>query len=332
VGSVSGAQASATVGTPYDNGKVAFTIADGSTDFLVSDAFTFTTTQGAMKAAGQEWIYEGRASDQTDGGWVKGRGLAGTESIYVGLRSAIDAGNDIYSIEIGGAQGFNAAFGWASQVGKSPTTYVASWNSSVPYWIVASGRRFVVVSKVSTTYHAMYGGLILPYATPSQYPYPHFIGGHGASNLRWSDTSVGFRQFIDPGATSTATNTGANLCFPDGSWQYFSNFTNSSGNDSLNITTGRSIWPYAGGGSATHVDDRLREMRDNIDGTYTLLPLILSCESPSRQVFGEFDGCYWVSGYGNAAENIITVSGQDYLVVQNIFRTNRWNYWALKLA
>lgn len=42
VGSVSGAQADAVVGTAYDNGKVAFTIADGSTDFVVGDTFTVT--------------------------------------------------------------------------------------------------------------------------------------------------------------------------------------------------------------------------------------------------------------------------------------------------
>jgi hypothetical protein len=261
-----------------------------------------------------------------------GPGLAGTDEIYVGLQAVNDVPNDIYGIEIRGAAGFNAAQSFSTQVGSSPTSYVACWNSPMTYWIVASGRRFVVVIKVSTTYHAIYGGLILPYATPSQYPYPLFIGGESNSNLRWSDTTVGFRQFVDPGAPSSATNSGTNFCFPDGSWQYFCNWLNSSGNDSL-ATLGRSVWPYAGSSdSSQQVDNRLREMRDNIDGTYTLLPLILSCETPSRQVFGEIDGCYYVSGYGNAAENIITISGQDYLVVQNIFRTNRWNYWALKLA
>lgn len=332
VGSVSGAQASATVGTPYDNGKVAFTIADGSTDFIVGDAFTFTTTQGAMKAAGQEWIYEGRASDQTTGGWIKGRGLSGTDSIYVGMRGVSDVPGDIYNIEIAGAQGFSTGTGWAAQTGKSPVSYVASWNSSITYWTACNGQRLVVVSKVSTTYHAIYAGKILPYGTPSQYAYPLFIGGESFTSLRWSDTTVGNRQFVDPGAPSTGTNSGVYLCFPDGSWQYFSNFTNVSGTDTLNTTTGRTVWPYAGSSAATTVDDRLREMRDNIDGSYTLLPLILHCDSPSRQVFGELDGCHYVSGYGNAAENIITVSGQDYLVVQNIHRTNRWNYWALKLA
>lgn len=299
---------------------------------LLAKIVTFLTTNTTLVGLGQEWTDLGAASGQTSGTWLMGPGLAGTDDIYVGIQGVSDVPNDTYGIQVEGAAGFNAAQSFTGQTGASPDSFVSVWNSSMPYWIVASGRRFIVVVKVSTTYHALYGGLILPYGTPSQYGYPHFIGGESNTLLRWSDTTVGFRQFVDPGATSTGTNTGANLCFPDGSWQYFSNFTNSSGNDSLNTTTGRSVWPYAGGANATEVDNRLREMRDNIDGTFTLLPLILSCDSPSRQVFGELDGCYWVSGYNNAAENIITISGQDYLVVQNIFRTNRWNYWALKLA
>jgi hypothetical protein len=49
-GSVSGATADAVVGVAYDNGKVAFTIADGTTDFIVGDTFTLTIT-GAARGA-----------------------------------------------------------------------------------------------------------------------------------------------------------------------------------------------------------------------------------------------------------------------------------------
>jgi hypothetical protein len=49
-------------------------------------------------------------------------------------------------------------------------------------------------------------------------------------------------------------------------------------------------------------------------------------------VLGELDGAYFIPGFGQAAENIVTISGQDYLVVQNIFRTTSDAYWALKLA
>lgn len=299
---------------------------------LISKIITFLTTNATLVTAGQEWTNLGTASGQTTGAWLQGPGLSTTEQIFVGFQAVNDVPNDIYGLQIAGAQGFSAGNGFAAQVGGSPTSYVAVWNSPMTYWIVGNGQRFVVVVKVSTTYHAMYCGKILPYGTPTQYPYPLFIGGEAATNLRWSDTSVGFRHFVDPGSASSAANGGVNLCFPDGSWQFFQNFINSSGNDSLS-TQGRTVWPYAGSSNnGTEVDSRLREMRDNIDGSYTLLPLILHSEAPSRQVFGELDGCFYVSGFGNAAENIVTIGGVDHLVVQNIHRTNRWNYWALKLA
>lgn len=50
VGSVSGAQADATVGTPYDNGLIAFRIDDGAVDFIVGDFWTVAATQGALAA------------------------------------------------------------------------------------------------------------------------------------------------------------------------------------------------------------------------------------------------------------------------------------------
>jgi len=56
-GSVSGAQAAATVGTFYDGagGLFEFVINDGPADFIVSDQFDVTVTQNALVVAGQEW-------------------------------------------------------------------------------------------------------------------------------------------------------------------------------------------------------------------------------------------------------------------------------------
>jgi hypothetical protein len=331
VGSVSGAQASATVGVAYANSFVAFTIADGSVDFVVGDAFTFTTTQGAMKAASIEWDYLGRASGQTTGGWIRGKGLTGSESIYVGMQTADTPASDVYNIEISGSLGFNSASAFSSQAGKSPVSYMCAWNTTTPFWLVANGQRFVVVAKVSTTYHAMYCGKILPYGTPSQYGYPVFIAGEtNTATLRWSSTNIEFRHFSDPGGDQT-TNSGANLCHPDGTWYGYFNFYNSAGTDA-NSNIGRSVWPYAGDATdSSGVQSFLRELRENVDGSYSLFPLILNTDTPGRQVFGEMDGCYYVSGHNNAAENVVTIGGVDHLVVQNIFRTARYNYWALKL-
>jgi hypothetical protein len=57
-GSVSGLQtAEATVGVAYesDNGEVAFTISDGAVNFILTDEFTFSTTEGEMTTDGNAW-------------------------------------------------------------------------------------------------------------------------------------------------------------------------------------------------------------------------------------------------------------------------------------
>jgi hypothetical protein len=294
---------------------------------LLAKIVTFLTTNTALVAADQEWVDLGAATGQTTGTWLRGPGLTTTEEIFVGFQAVNDVPGDIYGIEIAAAQGYNALQSFANQPGKSPASFVAVWNDAMPYWIVANGQRVIVVVKVSTTYHAFYLGKILPYGTPTQYPYPVYVGGESLTNVRWSDTGHGFRHFVDPGSTASATASGSYLIYPDGAWQYFQNWYNSSGTE-FPSGTGRAVWPNFGlsGGA------RLRELRDNIDGSYTLLPNILHSSTPSIGVLGELDGVQWVSGFGNAAENIITVGGQDYLVVQNIFRTTRWSYWALKLA
>lgn len=51
VGSVSGAQAAAVTGTAYNNGIIAFTIADGTPDFAIGDVFTIEVHQPTLTQA-----------------------------------------------------------------------------------------------------------------------------------------------------------------------------------------------------------------------------------------------------------------------------------------
>lgn len=323
VGSVSGAQASATVGTPYNNGKVLFTISDGSTDFSVGDQFTFSTTRGVMAAAGSAWSYAG--VDTSGVNWLRAPGLTGTENIYIAFKTYTDVGTDVYNLSISSAVGFNAGAEFASQPGKSPEVWVGLWNSSMPYWFVANGQRVVFVAKVSTTYHAGYAGKLLPYGTPTEYPYPVYIGGEfNDQTVRWSSVNEGYRHFTDPGYYS------AYLFFPSGVWRDVGNFYSLGGAESA-WSTGRHVWPYATSAISTATAIRLRELRENLDGTYTLLPTVIVSSTPEPGSFGEIDGCFYVGGSGNAAENVVTIGGDNYLVVQNVFRTHRHSYWALKL-
>jgi len=469
VGSVSGAQADAEVGTAYDNGLISFLINDGSTDFIVNDFFTIAVTEGAMKTAGEAWILdsliEGRRIDHfssseyagypvenifngikntlegwrsangavtnshvglelietiavgeisitcmnnatyapvdftiqysDDGltyydavvitgetGWgeyetrhysttlgatdkhkywrlyiqasgsasyvdlaelelwevgdsgrtynlarqvseeviMHGEGLAGTDAIYVGLKP-FKGDADAYNLELRGFTGYSASQDFEGQPGISPPAYSLLYNTSIPYWIVASGRRVIVVAKISTVYEAFCFGFMLPYATPAQYPYPLFVGGSAeASDLRWSDATRDHAHFTNPG------NNGSYLRDVNGAWLVFENETQSG--STVSIKTTNNTLPYGGG---SYTDDGLALIRTTQDGAYALLPINLISQSPDPNVYGELDGAHYVTGFGNAAENIITIGGIDYLVVQNVHRTAAGDYWALKL-
>ena len=324
VGSISGAQPDATVGTPYDNGKLKFTINDGTADFIVGDQFIFTLTQGKMKQDNQHWVRLGTTADGHQA--YRGLGLTRNENIYMYTGTFADTGADVYNFWVSSALGYYAANNWKNQPGAlASANYVYGWNAPIPYWLVANGQRIILVFKVSTTYHALHVGKILPYALPSEYGYPVYCGGeHTSHNMRWSSVSEDMRHFVDPGL-------GNYICLPDGNWHSVRNWKDQSGAE-VHAEDHRNVWPFAGGSQGSYSHDRQRAFRENVDGTYSLLPLIISSSSPSTQILGEIDGAYWVSGFNNAAENIITIGGVDYLVVQNVFRTHRFHYWALKLA
>ncbi len=260
---------------------------------------------------------------------LRAPGLAGTEEIYCGIRSYQDATSGYYMWDLNGFIGYNAANGFYAQPGAMPGPYVpcmSLWNTSIPYWFVANGRRVVVVAKVSTLYEAGYLGFIKPYATPNQYPYPLLVGGSmtGERGRNYSVTNPNHRHFIDPGENSYGNAyTACMLRGPSGTWLPFQNVIYSSGEQYYD--TNRMVWPtcyeYLGG------------IREAPDGTYVLLPVVLTQynSATDHDLFGELDGCYWVSGFNNASENLVNVGGVDHLVVQNVYRTSVRSYWALRL-
>ena len=217
------------------------------------------------------------------------------------------------------------------QPGVNKSTGLLLWGGTIPYWFIANGRRFIVVAKVNTTFHTAYCGFILPYGSPSQYNYPLCIGGSCESTvLRWSDTQARTRNFFDPGATANDVldNGTCKLRLPDGSWFGFSNWYQPS--SEAQCVGNRNIWPYYESTETTSLFDRVR---DNIDGSYTLFPVIMfsRANQPSKNIYGEFDGVYAVSGFNSGAENTVTIGGVPHLVVPNVYRTAKYQYAAIRL-
>ena len=105
---------------------------------------------------------------------------------------------------------------------------------------------------------------------------------------------------------------------PSGYWRGF----DSGWNDA---DQGR-LWPYTDA-----VAGGMADWRPNLDGGYSILPIVLH-DSAVLNVYGELDGVGAVTGFGQAAENTLTNGLAQWLVIQNVFRTSKIDYFAVRLA
>jgi len=312
-------------------------------DDLWSKLITFLTSNADLVSAGEAWeIVWTHGSGQQAGVVLKGPGLSDEDEVYIGLRGIKRVSDDESEIQLIGMTGvIPSATSITGHVNCTPhVVRMFTDSNTMSHWLVANGRRFAVVLKISTVFETMYGGLILPYAMPDQYSYPLFIGGSAGETdatdvSSWRSTSVYHRHFPHSHYdTAPGIHHGsAWLLSPQGDWLSCGVF-----GDPTNVA----IAPrkFFGGfglsvnGDTTHFGhEALRwRMRSCFGGDLLLTPFTLVQESPSDQTYGVLDGCFHVTGFGNSSQNLVTVGGVDHLTVQDVFRTGEGDYWALALA
>jgi hypothetical protein len=331
VGSVSGALANGVVGTAYADPHINFMITAGATSFVAGDAFTVSTTPpwtSLRRTAGTEMIWQAPGNGNLD-------------QIFVGAETFSNVGADYYNWRLGGFTAFDSSLAFESQAGyiggpgqTVPSPVLNLWDSSIPYWFIANGRRVIVIAKVSTIYVACYLGFMSTYMSPGSFPYPLVVGGSmawgggsitgepAADDARWRWSYVGneLRDFPSPfpNALSFDSQSTLRLRLSTGEWKGFSGSTNDP-------TFGR-VWPY--GDANSNVG--MANWTTNLDGGYTLFPIVLFDALPN--VYGELEGIVATTGYQQSSENTITIGGTQYLVVQNVNRTTSIDYFAVKLT
>lgn len=321
VGSVSGVQEAATTGVEYINPFVDFEIQAGVTDFLVDDVWSVNITVGVMTTAGNRWVQlhdDGYWFGTEDKYWLfRGVGSTGTDSIYIAIKPHADTSSDYHNLLIYGATGYIASpFSLIS-----PQYHVIPmWDNPIPYWIHCNGRRFVVSTKISTVYTGGYFGFFLPYATPAQYPYPLMMAANSTTEDRqWGYDYVGYRGPFE------GSNSSIRILTPDNTWLAIENSHIIS--NRLRASRSDNLWPTCSGGPAWDIPSR-----ENLDGTRTILPYIITTKTNGQNTYGELDGVGWVSGFGSlSSEDQINVNADTFVVFQGVARTYWNNYWALKL-
>lgn len=313
VGSVSGAKADATVGVPYDNGLIAFTINDGATDFQIGDVFTIATTIGDMPSGDRWTVLRYKTDDPASHELIlQGVGLSGTEEIFIGIRTYENVSADYYNLAVAVFTGYVAGNTWATQPGFKESG-VPSHNQRIDYWLAINAQRIAFALKVGTpVYESAYIGKFLPYATPQQYPYPVACIGmlNGATATRYSDTthSMGFKG----SSTSYADKPNCQIRFIDGTWGQVE------------------CWPWSNWLIAGSVPNNSSywQLRDT-NNQFPVLPVVLNKNTPN--VFGELDGIGYVSNFNNTVESTVGDGTTNWVCIQDVARTGFVDYFALRM-
>lgn len=322
VGSVTGAMGSGTVGSPFAHARCTFTVLAGGTAWAAADTISFVMTLPWTQmrgVAGSEYIW-------------RAPGNAGTDQIFVGAKTFFNASADYYNWRLLGSTGYTSGNFFTNQPGSYTSSVLCLWNQAIPYWFVATGRRVIVVAKISTSYEMAHLGLLDTYASPGQYPYPLAIGGSMAwttepaadsVSWRWSSQDVEHSAFWKCKSPLTShLKTSLALRYPDGQWKGFWYISGSSNH-------GR-IWPWCADPSGA--SSAMSDLRPCLDGSYQLVPVVIQdAYGDATAVWGEFAGLMATTGYGNSAESTHPVGRSTWLVVQNSYRTTYTDYCAVRL-
>ena len=338
--------------------------ANGTVD-LWNKLIAFLTTDASLVAANENWdiLWTAPSGQQKDGIVLRGPGASGNDQILIGLRRVDAAAADEQQIFVRGMTGIiGSAPSIDDHVNMSSTVGGFFDSGQMEYWMVASGRRFVLIAKMSTVYVALYGGFFLPYASPLSYPYPLMVGGSMSlwrNALTRSDRVLDWRTQSDwhthfpysrhANISTSIPEVDRSTCaYLDvaGAWKpaFAETFGQNNGRtlvapysfDPLDDSLVDS-WPYMWNTSATWGDvpnytEMVARMEENVGGGFALKPFTLAASQPVVETIGIMDGCYNVPGQNNAVENIVQIEGIDYLVMQNVFRTEVREYWALRLS
>ena len=290
---------------------------------------TFLTGAALGTQAWTALRYTTGAAGAADELILRAPGNGGTDQIFSGITTFENVTADYYNWRIAGFSGFDAALTFGAEPGVMKDVFVPLWNSPISYWFIANGRRCIMIAKVSTVYCMMYLGFINQYASPSQFPYPLFVGGaqsHGAepslTDPLWRWSNPGNQNHNFPMGNLNGNFSQARLRTNNGVWKNL--YASTSLNQGNYIDAADSgIWPYQSGMS--NIQQNLGAAAQSV-----VIPIILSGSEP--EIYGEFDGIAATSGQGIASEDILTVGGDSWLVVQDVFRTTRDRYCCVRLV
>lgn len=256
-----------------------------------------------VTASGEGWE-ELRYETPSDGNHeliLKGEGLDGDSEIYVGFRTYQNADADYYNLVAAVFAGYVEDDDFDDQP-QALLSGVPAHNNHIDYWITWNAQRIALAMKVGTpVYESAYVGKFLPYARPSQFPYPVICGGmlDGTPETRFSDE--------DHSMPYKGDRSNFQMRNINGSWQKVH------------------AYPYSNTNVLAGKTNALRDTGDY----YHLMPVEIY--DPGTEIYGALDGIYFITGFNNSVENTLTIDSTEYVVIQDVDRTGFNDYYAIKM-
>lgn len=258
-------------------------------------------------------------------------GLSGVESVIIGIREWKYPGGGAYGWDMNGYLSFQAGSGleWNQNYGDhGRNSYDATWehydehpvlpllDGTIYYWFYANQERIVVVAKVSSNYESAYLGFGRRFGNPSDYPYPLCVIGSIHGNYAYSST-VDRHKFIIGQYNIESYIYKGWIVAPDNRYL-------------LRAGTGDDDYakcaPYD-----DFEDDGTVDFAES--GEALMTPAyVRQNETDQSELYMDLDGVMHAMADGLQSEDTLSFDGDTYRVFQNIFRTDYYEFMAVKEA
>ena len=257
----------------------------------------------------------------TGGSWISSTLAGGLDSnTYINIQRFSNETFDARNWTLKYAINFDTNETFDNQPGTNPQAiyYTMTDNVAMPFRIIANARRFIVITQSVLSFNACYAGFYLPYATPSEMPYPVCIGGNtttGTNNSQVTNYTMG--NFYDGPGTLVVRHV-------DGTHISFASYGSSTSGTRPGTAIASNVFPYdqtSSGANYLIIDNEEGAGSD----TWPLLSLILYTTTNQGNVYGELEGVFFVPSRNNFTNNVITINSVDYLVLQNTYRGTEVN-------
>jgi hypothetical protein len=289
------------------------------------------------------------------------------DNIYLGFRNYVTGSPEArFGYKPCGFAGFDPLLGFDGQAIPIGGTILSGTEPHCPFvegsadvWLNVSEHGVVVGTRVvdglSTVYMSAYMGLLVPFGTTSENPYPMLITGFTSSSslrpnqnlfvtglaplivgpplasstavaryFRASDqASISVANWEDQGNTPSRTGTGSIRLLPLGNARLANDTDSNNYFESVDNTNIRIGVSHSDAGLST-ASVQLRPTPGSGDSLFLLVPLTLLDDSDGTyqsildRVVGEIPGACWIPGWkddGTAIDPEDTVENQDSVIV-----------------